>query len=49
VTRYTHSQDVLYENGTTIFEENTEVQGKVAELRGLVEKVIKKVWRRASV
>jgi hypothetical protein len=32
-----------------IFEENPEVEGKVAELRVLVEKVMKKVWRRANL
>lgn len=38
VTLYTLSKDVIHENRTTIFEENPEVEEKVAELRGLEEK-----------
>jgi hypothetical protein len=47
--RYDHAKEDSLELGTRDFFEDPVVEEKVAELRALVEKVVKKVWRKASV
>ncbi|KAE9378724.1 hypothetical protein N431DRAFT_327052 [Stipitochalara longipes BDJ] len=49
LARYTQSCEELYDRGATKFAENAEVKQRVDKLRELVENVVKKVWRKASV
>jgi hypothetical protein len=49
LTRYTSAAGEMNERNPTKFEENPDVAEKVDELKALVEMVVKKVWREASV
>jgi hypothetical protein len=49
LARYTSAAGEISDQDPTKFEENPDVAEKVDELKGLVEMVVKKVWRKAGV